>query len=195
MIRVRPLGEGFRSVWVATAFTALGARVTAVALPLLAVLSLNASAGEVGLLARHSGCPSPYLPAARRPLRPDAPPPAAGCCGDRPCGVAAGAHRVASCWRPRCRAARCPGSAAGLLHRALRSRLPVLSPVGGAEGPARGRQQPAAGDGVRGVDRGPRRRRLARPGVHRGGCARRAGADLADLGADARTHPSSPSRW
>ena len=45
------LGEGFRSVWTATAFTALGAQVTAVALPLLAVLTLHASPGEVGLLA------------------------------------------------------------------------------------------------------------------------------------------------
>jgi MFS family permease len=51
VFRARGLGEGFRAVWVATAFTALGARVTAVALPLLAVLTLHASAGEVGLLA------------------------------------------------------------------------------------------------------------------------------------------------
>jgi MFS family permease len=47
----RRLGDGFDALWLATGATALGAQVTAVALPLLAVQSLGASAAEVGLLA------------------------------------------------------------------------------------------------------------------------------------------------
>lgn len=45
------LGRDFGRVWSATAVTALGVQVTAVALPLLAVLTLDASAGQVGAIA------------------------------------------------------------------------------------------------------------------------------------------------
>ncbi len=51
MRSARRLGNGFRSLWTATALTAVGAQVTAVAIPLLAVITLSASAAEVGLLA------------------------------------------------------------------------------------------------------------------------------------------------
>ncbi len=46
----RPGGD-FGRVWFATAVTALGVRVTAVALPLLAVLTLHVSPGQVGTIA------------------------------------------------------------------------------------------------------------------------------------------------
>ena len=49
--RVQRLGAAFGRLWFATAVTALGVQVTAVALPLLAVLSLHASPGQVGALA------------------------------------------------------------------------------------------------------------------------------------------------
>jgi predicted MFS family arabinose efflux permease len=45
------LGADFGRVWFATAVTALGVRVTAVALPLLAVLTLHVSPGQVGTIA------------------------------------------------------------------------------------------------------------------------------------------------
>lgn len=48
---VRRLGVDFGRVWFATAVTALGMQVTAVALPLLAVLTLHVSAGQVGAIA------------------------------------------------------------------------------------------------------------------------------------------------
>jgi predicted MFS family arabinose efflux permease len=48
---VQGLGRDFRWVWFATAVTAVGVRVTAVALPLLAVLTLHVSAGQVGTIA------------------------------------------------------------------------------------------------------------------------------------------------
>lgn len=45
------LGPDFGRMWFATTVTALGVRVTAVALPLLAVLTLHASPGQVGAVA------------------------------------------------------------------------------------------------------------------------------------------------
>lgn len=52
---MRPADRGlrgdFRRIWFATAVTALGVQVTAVALPLLAVLSLHVSPGQAGVLA------------------------------------------------------------------------------------------------------------------------------------------------
>lgn len=45
------LGRDFAALWAASGATALGAQVTAVALPLLAVLTLDASPLEAGLLA------------------------------------------------------------------------------------------------------------------------------------------------
>jgi MFS family permease len=44
------LGRGFGRVWFATGATALGAQVAQLAVPLLAVVSLHASSGQVGLL-------------------------------------------------------------------------------------------------------------------------------------------------
>jgi MFS family permease len=44
-------GSGFTRLWTATATTAVGAQVTAIALPLLAVLTLHASPAQAGLLA------------------------------------------------------------------------------------------------------------------------------------------------
>lgn len=48
---VQRLGRDFGRLWFATAVTALGVRVTAVALPLLAVLTLHVSPGQVGTIA------------------------------------------------------------------------------------------------------------------------------------------------
>ena len=47
----RALGAGFGGLWTATAGTALGAQVTGIALPLLAVLTLHASPFQAGMLA------------------------------------------------------------------------------------------------------------------------------------------------
>jgi hypothetical protein len=47
----RRLGTDFGRVWFATGVTALGLQVTAVALPLLAVLTLHASPGQAGAIA------------------------------------------------------------------------------------------------------------------------------------------------
>ena len=44
------LGGGFGRIWFATGATAIGAQVAQLALPLLAVVSLHASSGQVGLL-------------------------------------------------------------------------------------------------------------------------------------------------
>jgi predicted MFS family arabinose efflux permease len=44
------LGRGFGRIWFATGATALGAQVAQLAVPLLAVVSLHASSGQVGLL-------------------------------------------------------------------------------------------------------------------------------------------------
>lgn len=44
------LGRGFGRIWFATGATAFGAQVAQLALPLLAVVSLHASSGQVGLL-------------------------------------------------------------------------------------------------------------------------------------------------
>jgi predicted MFS family arabinose efflux permease len=48
---VQRLGRDFGRIWFATGVTALGVRVTAVALPLLAVLTLHVSPGQVGTVA------------------------------------------------------------------------------------------------------------------------------------------------
>jgi MFS family permease len=48
---VQRLGSDFGRVWFATTMTALGVRVTAGALPLLAVLTLHVSPGQVGAVA------------------------------------------------------------------------------------------------------------------------------------------------
>lgn len=44
------LGRGFGRIWFATGATALGAQVAQLAVPLLAVVSLHASSGQIGLL-------------------------------------------------------------------------------------------------------------------------------------------------
>lgn len=44
------LGRGFGRIWFATGSTAIGAQVAQLAVPLLAVVSLHASSGQVGLL-------------------------------------------------------------------------------------------------------------------------------------------------
>jgi MFS family permease len=44
------LGRGFGRIWFATGATAIGAQVAQLAVPLLAVVSLHASSGQVGLL-------------------------------------------------------------------------------------------------------------------------------------------------
>lgn len=44
------LGHGFGRIWFATGATAIGAQVAQLALPLLAVVSLHASSGQVGLV-------------------------------------------------------------------------------------------------------------------------------------------------
>jgi MFS family permease len=49
--RTQDLGDGFGPLWTATALTAVGAQATSIALPLLAVLTLDASTDKVGLLA------------------------------------------------------------------------------------------------------------------------------------------------
>src|SRR6185369_15913003 len=50
-LSVQRLGVDFGRVWFATAMTAVGVQVTAVALPLLAVLTLHVSPGQVGAVA------------------------------------------------------------------------------------------------------------------------------------------------
>lgn len=50
-LSVQRLGADFGRMWFATAMTALGMQVTAVALPLLAVLTLHVSPGQVGAIA------------------------------------------------------------------------------------------------------------------------------------------------
>lgn len=50
MGRKGDLGRGFGRIWFATGATAIGAQVAQLALPLLAVVSLHASSGQVGLL-------------------------------------------------------------------------------------------------------------------------------------------------
>ncbi|MFF5289516.1 MFS transporter [Paractinoplanes globisporus] len=49
-VSVQRLGADFRRVWFATAVTSLGMQITAVALPLLAVLTLGVSPGQVGAI-------------------------------------------------------------------------------------------------------------------------------------------------